>query len=447
MTRRVVSLARRRAGPVALDSVVAIAFIAVSVAMVRDWEIPKPGGVPFVPVYLAAIAAGLVAVRVVTGAAPPVAVLVVAVVAGMVLTDLTLVPTQAFRDLGIYFKAGQHFVAGRAVYQTGLTTSVPVDRTDYPYLYPPFTLPFVGLVSAVPLPIVEAVVTVVGVAALFVAFRLIGIRPRWWVPLLLWPPVFQGLYVGNVVVFTTLLFAAGPWFGAGLVLAAAFKAYSGLAALWLVRERRWHQLALGIAALVVVSIVTLPLVGIDQWRAWIAALDAFRRSQAVLPEYLYGGALPRYLPWVVSSALAVLAVAAAAFARRTEGLARFGVATVVASPSLYGHGFILALPAITTLRLRWAWLALGLTTISPGGANTWAAIVLVALSWVLLVLRRPSVSLPSEGMTDQGRGGEIASYDLLGGAARPWPAAPSDEPGWIGRGWRARRVDEPNPSA
>src|SRR5581483_9239867 len=192
----------------------------------------------------------------------------------------------------------------------------------------------------------------------------------------------------NVAVFTTLLFAAGPWFGAGLVLAAAFKAYSGIAALWLVRERRWRQIGLGVAVLVAVSLLTLPLTGPGLWRDWLAALDAFRRSQELLPNSLYGSALQRYLPWLAAMALAGIAVAVAWFARRTEGLARFGIATIVASPSLYGHGFIVALPAIATLRPRWAWLALGLTTISPGGANTWAAIVLVAASWVLLGLRR-----------------------------------------------------------
>lgn len=412
--------------------------------MVRDWEIPAPGGVPFVPLYLGAIAAGLIALRIVTGSAPPIAALVVAVIVGMVLTDLTLLPSQPFRDLGIYFKAGQHFASGTPVYQTALTTSVPVDRTEYPYLYPPFTLPFLALVAAVPLPIVNLVVTGLGVVALLVVFRLVGIRPRWWLPLLLWPPAFQGLYVANVAVFTALLFAAGPWFGAGLVLTAAFKAYSALVALWLAREGRWRQIVLGIAALVLISLLTLPLVGVDQWRSWLAALDAFRRSQALLPNSLYGSALERYLPWIVAVAVTVVAVAAAAFARRTEGLARFGIATIVASPSLYGHGFIVALPAITSLRLRWAWLALGLTTISPGGANTWAAIVLVAASWVLLWLRRPSVTLPSAASGDQGRGGEIASYDLLGGAARPWPGAPSEEPGWIGR---RPLVDDDSPTA
>ncbi len=397
----------------------ALAFIAIALALTRDWELPAPGGVPFVPVYLAGIAVGTVVVRLVTGSAPPIAVLVVAVVVGMVLTDVTLFPSQAFRDLGIYVKAGQHFSAGEPVYQQALTTSVPPDRTDYPYLYPPFTLPAAVVLAAMPTVVVRALWTALSIVAIVVSFRLIGIRPRWWLPLLVWPPVFQGLYVANVAVPAMLLYAAAPWFGAGLVLAAAFKAYSGFAALWLVRERRWVQLLLGIAILIGLAVVTLPLTGLELWREWLGGLDAYRRSQEILPTSLYGVALLRYVPWIVAFGLAGLALAAAFFARRTEGLARFGIATIVASPSLYGHGFIVALPAFTTLRLRWAWLAIGLATISPGGLNSWSAVVLVAASWLVLVLRRPAITLPPD--TVEGPGGEVAAWDLLGGAARPWP--------------------------
>lgn len=410
---------------------VAIAFLAVAVALTRDWELPKPGGVAFVPVYLVAIAAGTLALRALTGSAPPIAVLVVSVVVGMVLTDVTLFPSQAFRDLGIYLNAGHHFLDGAPVYTTTLTTSVPSDRTHYPYLYPPFTLPLLALLSVVPTTAVRILWTLASVVAVVLAFRLIGVRPRWWLALLLWPPVFQGLYVGNVAVPAMLLFAAAPWFGAGLLLSSAFKAYNAVTGLWLVRERRWRQLALGVAILAGATIVTLPLVGLHQWRAWLAGLDAYRASQPLLPGSLYGAALIRFAPAPIAIGLAAIALAAAIFARRTEALARFGIATIVASPSVYGHGFIVGLPAFATLRLRWAWLAIGLSTMSPGGVNSWAAIVLVALSWVVLALRRPAVRLPPD--TVEGRGGEIAAYDLLGGAERPWPTAPSEETRPVGR--------------
>jgi hypothetical protein len=383
-----------------------------------------------VPLYLAGIAISAVAVRLATGSLPPIATLAVASIVGMVLTDVTLFPSQAFRDLGIYVKAGEHFLAGTRVYSDTLLTAVPLDRTNYPYLYPPFTLPFAAVLSALPEAVVRVLWTGALVAAALAAFELIGVRRRWWVPLLLWPPVFQGLYVGNVAVPASLLFAAGPWFGAGLIVAAGFKVYAGLAGLWLLREGRWRAIVVGIGLLVGLTLVTLPLTGIDRWTEWLVGLLRFRASQELLPEYLYGTSLPRYLPWAVAIAIAVAFVAAAWFARRTEGLARFGVATIVASPSLYAHGFIVALPAFATLRLRWAWLAIGITSITPG-VGWWLAIALVGASWFVLGLRRPSVHLPietEEALGGLGRGGEVSRWDLLGGASRAWPQAPRTDP-------------------
>jgi hypothetical protein len=394
------------------------------VAATRTWELPKPGGIAFVPVYLVTVAVCTVAVRVVTGSAPPIAVLVVAAIVGMILTDITVLPTQPLRDLGIYLKAGAHYSANEPVYLHGVVTSVPEDRTNYPYLYPPFTLPFVALLAALPYPLVATVWGALQVAAALLTFRLIGIRPRWWLILLAWPPVFQGLFVANVSIFAGLLFAAGPAFGAGLVLAGVFKVYSALAGLWLAREQRWRPLIGAVVALAAVSIVTLPLTGIGRWQEWIAGLGWFRQSQDILPNSLYGIALPHYVPQLVAIGLAVLVTAAAWFARRTEGLARFGVATIVASPSLYAHGIIPGLPAMTTLRLRWAWLVVAITSVVPGEA-WWAAIGLICLSWFLLVLRRPAITLPPD--TVEGRGGEVAAYDLLGGAAHPWPAVATEE--------------------
>jgi Glycosyltransferase family 87 len=377
-----------------------------------------------VPVFLALIALGTLATRAVTGSAPPIAVLVVAAIVGMVLTDITVLPTQALRDLGIYVKAGAHYAANERVYLDGLVTSVPQDRTDYPYLYPPFTLPFVAVLAALPFPLVATAWVALQVVAAVLTFRLIGIRPRWWLVLLAWPPVFQGLFVANVSIFAGFLFAAGPWFGAGLLLAGVFKVYSALAGLWLARERRWRPIVTAVVALAAVSLMTLPLTGIERWREWIAGLVWFRQSQDLLPNSLYGIALPHYLPQIVAVAIGAAVVAAAWFARRTEGLARFGVATIVASPSLYAHGIIPGLPAMTTLRLRWAWLVVAVTSVVPGEA-WWAAIAFICLSWFALVLRRPAITLPPASAA--GRGGEIAAFDLLGGAAHPWPNLPTED--------------------
>jgi len=200
--------------------------------------------------------------------------------------------------------------------------------------------------------------------------------------------------VGNVAVPLGLLFALAPWFGAGIVIAAIFKVYSGIAALWLLRERRPVELAIGVAIVAALALATLPLVGTGLWVAWLRGLDVFRQSQPLLADYLYGFGLPRYVPeWLVVAVAALLALVALR-SRGREGLARLGLVTVVASPSLYAHGLIVAVPAFLSLRSLWLWTALAITSVAPGIA-WWAAVVLVVAAWWLPRLRREPTAGPA----------------------------------------------------
>ena len=148
----------------------------------------------------------------------------------------------------------------------------------------------------------------------------------------------------------------------------------------------------------------LPLTGLDRWREWIGALAAFRASQAVFPG-LYGLALPGFLPYPAYLALAIVAVGFALRSRPFSGLRRFGVAGVVASPSLYPHGFTLALPALLDLETFWFWVTLALTSTVLGG-GWWAAIALVAASWFVPGMRR-------------GTSGDAHTSDTNGDALHP----------------------------
>jgi hypothetical protein len=211
---------------------------------------------------------------------------------------------------------------------------------------------------------------------------------------LVWPPVFQGIQVGNVVIFAGLLFAIAPRWGAGLVIAAIFKLYSGLAALWLIREGRVRQLLAGIGIVVGLAVVTLPLTGLDRWREWLAGLDWYRASQPFLPGSLYGIGLTRWLPFIVFAGIGAIVVIIALRSRGTEALARLGVATIVASPSLYAHGLIVAVPAMLRLREPWLWLVLGITSVAPG-IGWWAGIALIVVGWVVTPMRRPDADVPA----------------------------------------------------
>jgi hypothetical protein len=154
------------------------------------------------------------------------------------------------------------------------------------------------------------------------------------------------------------------------------------------RERRIPELLAGVAIVVGLALATLPLTGLDRWREWLAGLDWFRASQPLLPGSLYGLGLARYVPFVVFVGVAVVVVLAALRSRGLVGLERLGVATIVASPSLYAHGLIVAVPALLRLDLPWLWLVLGITSVAPG-IGWWAAIALIVASWFVPALQRP----------------------------------------------------------
>ena len=141
---------------------VLVALLAADVAMVtRSTDVPNGSGIPYWGVWLVAVAlalavASLLAARL-RPSAPwlrPVETLAILAVVAMVLSDVTMA-WQPLRDLGIYLNAGEHFRAGSAVYMQTPLTIEPVDRTGYPFVYPPCTLPFFGALSVLPIELAQ----------------------------------------------------------------------------------------------------------------------------------------------------------------------------------------------------------------------------------------------------------------------------------------------------
>jgi Glycosyltransferase family 87 len=365
-----------------------VALVGYILVAVYDWRLPTRDGTSFGPVWAVISLVVVAVIRLVRGSWEPVVVLAVCTAVAAVLTDLVQFNGQLLRDLGIYLRAGEHFAAGAPVYLANALTEAPVDKTTYPFLYPPPTLPMVALLAALPRPLVEVGWLIGSVAAAIWGLRVVGLSTRWAFAALLWPPFFQGLYVGNVALPAFALFAAAPWFGAGLILAATFKPYSAIAGLWLVRERRWGQIALGLGVVAAAVLVTMPLVGPDAWSAWLDGLRWYAMSQPVVPALL-GLSLGAYLPSWLPLVAAIAAVGWAWLGRGLDGLARFGVATVIGSPSLFAHGFLVALPAFLALRPVGLWLAIGITSVAPG-LGWWLSIVLVVVASAVTALRRTS---------------------------------------------------------
>ncbi len=355
-------------------------------------SVPLGPGVDYWPALGIAVAAGLIAgsvlARIFRPSRPwlrPVEAAAVLALAAMVLTDLTMT-YQPLRDFGIYLKAGQHFVAGTPVYLQTPMTERPADLTNYPFLYPPMTLPIFAFFSWLPMPVAQATWVIGSLALGLAALRVFGLPWRWLAAAILWPPLFQGLWVGNVAVPALALFALAPLLGEGLVVGAIFKSYTGLAALWLVQRRLWRQLGIGLVIVAVLAVGTLPLTGIGAWQAWVEGLRLYQTSQQNVPV-LYGFGLPKFVPVWVFVALAVAAVLVALRASGRQALARLGTATIVASPSLWGHGLLMAIPSLLSLRSPWLWLAIGVTS-APDGLQWWWAVVLIAASWFAPAMRR-----------------------------------------------------------
>jgi hypothetical protein len=270
-------------------------------------------------------------------------------------------------DFKVYLNAGRNFAADETVYLDHVLTALPPFANRDFFLYPPVLLPLLAGVAALPNELTEPAFALLLVAAGVAAFRLIGLSWFWALLLISYPPLFKGVISGNVANITFLFYAAAPFAGALLVLGLLFKLHAAIPALWLIRERRWRDLLLGMGILLALVLVTLPLVGVGSWTDFVEGLRYREQSQRELP-ILFGSSLAQHLPLIAFGLLALAAVGVALAMRGRKSLAMIGVASVIASPSLWPHGFIMALPAVLALPAPLLWLILGLAT---GGAPLW----------------------------------------------------------------------------
>ncbi len=320
------------------------------------------------------------------------------------------------RDLHIYLLAGANYMNHAAVYTTIALQSQPKAGVEFlPFVYAPPTLPFFGLLSELPRRLVDVLWVAGSVAAVLASLRTFGLAWRWALLALIWPPVEQGLFSGNVVIPSLLILAAATRIGAGLALGPVLKPQNGIVLLWLLRERAWRPLGVGLLAVLLLVAATLPLTGIELWRQWIDGLFALQQSMRYSPG-LYGVGLGRYLPMWAFVAVAAVTVLGALWVRGREGLARLGLASAVASPALYIHGFVFAIPSFLRLRAEWLWLAAGLTCVYGWPGPQLALGIGVAAWFVKGMARNVADEAAADGL---GR----RPLHPLGSVVEPWPAA------------------------
>jgi hypothetical protein len=297
------------------------------------------------------------------------------------------------RDFHLYLGAGATALGGTSPYlTTPLATYPPVDQL--PFVYPPFTIPLFELLASIPRPVANSLWVVASTAAVMAGLWLLGVRGRWLLVLLAWPPAAEGIVSGNVATFAFFLFVLGFRYGAALVLSGAFKVQSLIPSVWLLRERRWRDIAIGVGVVAIIALISVPIVGPHVWWDWPAALRAFQESNREFPG-LMGHSLQRRLG-DAAFVIAALAVGFGLLRRGRNGLARLGAASVVASPTLYLHGLLPALAGALVLgpELLWFVLAVGPWPIGFGIQTPWLTLVLVGLA--LVVSRGNDLLLPGD---------------------------------------------------
>jgi hypothetical protein len=317
----------------------------------------------------------------------------IAAVTSWLTYDIPRLPYQPLRDIHLYLGAGATALSGASPYLTAPVTSV-ANPDKLPFVYPPFTIPLFELLASLPQPIADGIWVGGSVAAVIAAFWLLGIRGRWLVVLLAWPAPAVGIAVGNVASYTFLLFVLGFRFGAAIILSGAFKVQSVIPTLWLIRQRRWREIVIGIAILAVAALVSIPIVGLQTWSDWPNGLRFFQESLHSFAG-IEGLSLARRFGPTLVLVITIVAVGLALLGHGRNGLARFGLASIVGSPTLYLHGLSPLLPGALFLGPELLWFFLGLGPWAVGRIQSaWLAMALVLVA--LLVARRDDLRLPTD---------------------------------------------------
>jgi hypothetical protein len=317
-------------------------------------------------------------------------------------------------DLIIPLRAAERWLAGGAVY---LPDGFADPLLLAPFLYPPFTLPVLA-----PLTLPPEIVVRLGWVGLLLVVALLTCRrlavPWIIVPgVLLWKPMFEGLWVGNVAVVLFAAFVAAFWRrptrhtlepeprdldGAEPPDARIGFLAASLAAVKLSQLQAWVAIAgrsvraavLGAIPWILLVVVTLPFVGPDPYGAWLdqLALASDPRWEAMGPSVLH---------YLGPTVFAVAVVASLAIALRLRGRDTgvwLGILMLLVTPNMHAFSGLFLLPTLLRIRREFALLAAALTgTLSYEG---WWMGIAIAVGVMLAgerwpVLREPVSSAPA----------------------------------------------------
>lgn len=283
-----------------------------------------------------------------------------------------------------------------------------------PFLYPPFVVPLLAPLTFLP----EIVVRWAFVGVLFVLAVLTCRRlaiPWVLVPfVLLWTPMLGGIWAGNVAFAMFAAFVAAFWrTPARHALEPEPRDLDGreppdvrigwlaasVAAVKLTQAQAWLAIArcspraalLGTVPWVLVVLVTLPLIGIPAYVAWLEQL-----ARASDPTWeAMGPSLLQVIPSGVFAVLTIASLWAAFLVRGRDTGVWLGLLMLVVTPNMHVHSALFLMPALLRIRREFALLGAMLTaTLTDVGFWLGIAIVvgvmLLGERWP--VLREPLAS-------------------------------------------------------
>ena len=96
---------------------------------------------------------------------------------------------------------------------------------------------------------------------------------RWFLVLVLFPPVWLDIVYGNVNVFLAAMIVAGLRYPGVWAFGALTKVTPGLGMTWFAVRREWRSLAIATSATVTVALVSLVLQGPAVWEDWLNVLS------------------------------------------------------------------------------------------------------------------------------------------------------------------------------
>jgi len=311
-------------------------------------------------------------------------------------------------DLVIPLKAAERWLDGGTVY---LAEGFKNPELLPPFLYPPFVLPFVAPLTALPEMAVRWAWLVLEVlVGLWVCRRL---AIAWWaMPLVfLWAPLLDGIWGGNVQLFLFAAFVAAFWRAPkrhdnhpepreldapGAVTPALGAIAAGVASLKVTQTQAWLAMfgrspraaLLGLAPWLLIVLVTLPLVGVALYRDWLE--QAARASDPTWPAM--GQSLLVYLPSAVFFGLTLVSFVLALRIRGRDTGIWIGLLMLLATPNMHVQTALFLLPAMLRIRLEFALLAAMLTS-THTNEGWWLGIAIVIGAMLagerLPILREP----------------------------------------------------------